>query len=67
MNDFSTHVLNQRSLFPGAHVCVDSHTVVGSVSQLFLTNLGTAKQNKAKEQKQKFRDYMPVKAAMKKV
>lgn len=32
----------ERSLFPGAHVCINGHTVVRSVAQLLLTYLCTA-------------------------
>lgn len=32
----------RRSLFPGAHVGVDGHAVISSVTQLLLANLCTA-------------------------
>lgn len=32
-----------RSLFPRAHVGVNGHTVVGSIAQLLLADLGTGK------------------------
>lgn len=33
------------SLLPRAHVCVDGHTVVGSVAEFFLTDLSAEKAN----------------------
>lgn len=35
----------QRSLFPRAHVCVNGHTVVRSVTQFLLTDFCAAGQN----------------------
>lgn len=37
------------SFLPGTHVSIDGHTVVGSITQLLLTNLCTEAKNRKRE------------------